>query len=48
MNPKPNYSGGRNITRRDEIDPLPEGFEAFLISNPAFISHLVCKQEDMM
>jgi catechol 2,3-dioxygenase-like lactoylglutathione lyase family enzyme len=37
-----------NIVRRDEIDPLPEGFQAFWISNPASIIHLVCKQEDMM
>jgi len=28
-------------TRRDEIEPLPEGFRAFWISSPANIIHLV-------
>lgn len=31
------------VVRCDEIEPLPEGFQAFWISNPASIIHLVCK-----
>lgn len=34
------------IVRRDEIEPLPEGFEAFWISSPASIIHLVCKDTE--
>jgi len=33
------------IVRRDEIEPLPSGFEAFWISSPASIIHLVCKDD---
>ena len=29
------------VTRCDEIEPLPEGFEGFWISNPAQIVHIV-------
>jgi catechol 2,3-dioxygenase-like lactoylglutathione lyase family enzyme len=32
------------IVRRDEIEPLPAGFEAFWVSSPASIIHLVCKE----
>jgi catechol 2,3-dioxygenase-like lactoylglutathione lyase family enzyme len=31
-----------DVVRCDEIEPLPEGFKAFWISNPASIIHLVC------
>jgi catechol 2,3-dioxygenase-like lactoylglutathione lyase family enzyme len=31
------------IVRCDEIEPLPKGFQAFWISSPASIIHLVCK-----
>ncbi|OOG23724.1 hypothetical protein B1C78_10605 [Thioalkalivibrio denitrificans] len=30
------------VVRRDEIEPLPEGFEGYWISSPASIIHLVC------
>ena len=32
-----------DVVRRDEIEPLPEGFEGFWIQNPAAIIHLVSK-----
>ena len=35
---------GAGIVRRDEIEPLPEGFDAFWISSPASIIHLVCNE----
>lgn len=31
------------VVRCDEIEPLPEGFEGFWISNPASIIHIVAK-----
>jgi catechol 2,3-dioxygenase-like lactoylglutathione lyase family enzyme len=31
------------IVRCDSIEPLPDGFQAFWISSPASIIHLVCK-----
>lgn len=31
------------VVRRDEIEPLPEGFNAFWVSSPSSIIHLVCK-----
>jgi hypothetical protein len=34
-----------NVVRRDEIEPL-EGFQAFWISSPASIIHLVCKDTE--
>lgn len=34
------------IVRRDEIEPLPQGFQAFWISSPASIIHLVCKDTE--
>jgi hypothetical protein len=34
------------VVRCDAIEPLPEGMEAFWISNPASIVHLVCKDTD--
>jgi hypothetical protein len=36
-----------NVVRRDEIEPLDEGFQAFWISNPASIIHLICKDDQM-
>lgn len=34
------------IVRCDEIEPLPEGFQAFWISSPSSIIHLVCKDSE--
>lgn len=34
------------VVRCDEIEPLPSGLQAFWISNPASIIHLVCKDTD--
>ncbi|MCU0570502.1 MAG: hypothetical protein MUF49_28505 [Oculatellaceae cyanobacterium Prado106] len=34
------------IVRRDEIEPLPQGFQAFWISSPASIIHLICKDTE--
>lgn len=36
------------IVRRDEIEPLPKGFQAFWVSSPAQIIHLVCQDEESM
>lgn len=33
------------VVRRDEIEPLPEGFEGFWITNPASIIHMVAKPD---
>jgi catechol 2,3-dioxygenase-like lactoylglutathione lyase family enzyme len=33
------------VVRRDEIEPLPEGFEGYWISSPASIIHLVCRPQ---
>ena len=35
------YFEENNCIRRDEIEPLPEGFKGFWIANPANIIHLV-------
>ena len=35
------YFQDKGVTRRDEIETLPEGFEGFWICNPADIIHLV-------
>jgi len=35
------YFQANHCVRRDEIEPLPEGFSGFWISNPANIIHLV-------
>ena len=32
-----------DVVRCDKIEPLPEGFEGFWISNPASIVHVVSK-----
>ncbi|MEO4045851.1 hypothetical protein AAFN46_02015 [Pseudomonas sp. CAU 1711] len=34
------------IVRRDEIEPLPQGFNAFWVSSPASIIHLICKDTE--
>ena len=34
------------IVRCDEIEPLPKGFQAFWVSSPASIIHLVCKDTE--
>jgi catechol 2,3-dioxygenase-like lactoylglutathione lyase family enzyme len=34
------------IVRCDDIEPLPKGFQAFWISSPASIVHLVCKDTE--
>jgi catechol 2,3-dioxygenase-like lactoylglutathione lyase family enzyme len=34
------------VVRCDEIEPLPDGFQAFWISSPASIVHLVCKDTE--
>jgi hypothetical protein len=36
------HLAAEKIVRRDEIEPLPEGFDGFWISSPASIIHLVC------
>ena len=35
-----------NVVRCDEIETLPEGFQAFWVSSPASIIHLVCKDAE--
>lgn len=35
------YLNAQGVQRRDEIEPLPEGMQAFWISSPANIIHLV-------
>lgn len=34
------------VVRCDAIEPLTEGFQAFWVSSPASIIHLVCKDSD--
>lgn len=38
------YLMRRGVVRRDEIEPLPEGFKGFWISNPANIIHLISQE----
>lgn len=33
------------VMRRDEIEPLPAGFDGFWVSSPSDIIHLVCRRE---
>jgi hypothetical protein len=40
------YLDNTGTVRRDEIEPLPEGFDGFWITNPANISHLISRQEE--
>jgi hypothetical protein len=35
------YFRKNSFIRRDEIEPLPDGFKGFWIANPANIIHLV-------
>jgi len=35
------YFENNNCIRRDEIEPLPEGFKAFWLASPANIIHLI-------
>ena len=35
------YLRGHGVTRRDDIEPLPEGFKGFWVTNPANIIHLI-------
>ncbi len=39
------YFQRNNCIRRDEIEPLPEGFKAFWLASPANIIHLVNQPE---
>jgi catechol 2,3-dioxygenase-like lactoylglutathione lyase family enzyme len=34
------------VVRCDEIEPLPEGFQAFWVASPASIIHLICKDNE--
>jgi hypothetical protein len=34
------------VVRCDEIEPLPQGLQAFWVSSPASIIHLVCKDAE--
>ena len=38
------YFEESNCVRRDEIEPLPDGFKAFWLANPANIIHLINEQ----
>ncbi|WP_246180260.1 VOC family protein [Marinobacter changyiensis] len=40
------YLRDQGCVRRDEIEPLPEGFSAFWISSPSNIIHLVSSSSD--
>ncbi len=40
------YLKEQGCHRRDDIEPLPEGFKAFWISSPSNIIHLVSSRKD--
>ena len=40
------HLAGAKVVRCDDIEPLPEGFQAFWVSSPASIIHLVCKDTE--
>ena len=40
------YLDSTDTVRKDEIEPLPEGFDGFWICNPADVIHLVSLRED--
>lgn len=40
------YFADRRCTRRDGIEPLPEGFKGFWLANPADIIHLVAGSDE--
>lgn len=35
------YLSEKGVTRRDEVEPLPEGFRGFWVSSPCDIIHLI-------
>jgi len=41
------YLRAQGCHRRDEIEPLPEGFQAFWISSPSNIIHLVSLKSEL-
>jgi catechol 2,3-dioxygenase-like lactoylglutathione lyase family enzyme len=41
-----NHLAAAGVVRCDEIEPLPQGFQAFWVSSPASIIHLVCKDSE--
>ncbi len=41
------HLGKFNVTRRDEIETLPDNFNGFWIANPSNIIHLVSKQSSL-
>ncbi len=41
INEAKKYFKAKEITRRDEIEKLPKGFQAFWITNPCDIIHLI-------
>jgi hypothetical protein len=49
MPTKATFAAGSNIAgvvRCDDIEPLPVGMQAFWITSPASIVHLVCKDSE--
>ena len=38
------YLGAAKVVRCDEIEPLPDGFQAFWVSSPASVVHLIRQQ----
>lgn len=40
------YLADKDCSRRDDIEPLPQGFKAFWLANPANIIHLVNEQDN--
>jgi hypothetical protein len=40
------YLNRRGVVRRDDIEPLPEGFKGFWIRNPVDLIHLVAGKEE--
>lgn len=40
------YLKAAGVARCDEIEPLPKDFQAFWISSPASVIHLVCKDSE--
>jgi len=40
------YLNQQNVPCRDEIEPLPNGFQGFWVSNPAEVIHLVARQSE--
>lgn len=38
------HLASEGVVRCDKIEPLPEGFKAFWVMNPASVVHLVCEE----